>query len=261
MSHRKAHVIKVEYDGTNYSGWQRQKNGISVQHCLEQALLRLTGHSIHVLGSGRTDAGVHARGQVAHFKTTDDLFSVPKEKVIRALNSRLPKDIRITGHCIADSSFHCTKHAIYREYSYTVTIQESVFDRHFATFYPYPFDLAVLLQSGKLFLGEHDFTSFSKKNPSTLSYICNVSQCSWERINDTTFILRIGANRFVYGMVRSIVGAMLEYARGTFSQKDIQNFLHYPERLPDKKRAPLAPPEGLILETVVYPDHFGIMFT
>ena len=260
MLDRIAHVIKVEYDGTNYAGWQRQKNGLSIQHCIEQALLRLTGHSINILGAGRTDAGVHARGQIAHFKTTSEIFSVPNNKVIKALNSRLPKDIRITGHCTAESTFHSTKDAIYREYSYTLTTKESVFDRHFATFYPYPFDVITLLESGMIFLGEHDFTSYSKKNPSTLSYICNVQQCNWVQNQDSTFVLTIGANRFVYGMVRSIVGAMLEYARGTFTKQEIQDYLASPMRLTDKKRAPLAPPEGLVLEKVYYPDKCKIIF-
>jgi len=260
MSKRITHVLKVEYDGTNYSGWQRQKNGLSIQHVIEQALYRLTGHDIHVLGSGRTDAGVHAKGQVAHFKTTDEVFSVPDSKVVRAINSRLPKDVRIISHCLADASFHCTRDAVYREYSYTLTNHESVFERHFATFYPYPFSVEKLMSSNTLFAGEHDFTSFSKKNPSTLSYICNVKNCAWQQINDSTFVLRIGANRFVYGMVRSIVGAMLEYSRGTLTSEEIKQLLHNPERIATKKRAPLAPPEGLVLEKVEYPDHLGILF-
>lgn len=258
MSERVTHVLKVEYDGTHYSGWQRQKNGLSIQHVIEQALYRLTGHDIHILGSGRTDAGVHAKGQVAHFKTTDDIFSVPHSKVVRAINSRLPKDVRIVSHCTADSSFHCTRDAIYREYSYTLTNHESVFERHFATFYPYPFSVEKLLTSSSFFIGEHDFTSFSKKNPSTLSYVCDVRNCSWKKINDSMYVLSIGANRFVYGMVRSIVGAMLEYARETLSSEDINQYLKHPERISSKKRAPLAAPEGLVLEKVEYPEHCGI---
>lgn len=258
MSKRITHVLKVEYDGTNYSGWQRQKNGLSIQHAIEQALYRLTGHEIHVLGSGRTDAGVHAKGQVAHFKTTNEVFSVPESKIVKAINSRLPNDVRILSHCLADASFHCTRDAVYREYSYTFTNHESVFERHFATYYPYPFSIEKLISSNDLFVGEHDFTSFSKKNPSTLSYICNVKHCAWRQINDSTFILRIGANRFVYGMVRSIVGAMLEYSRGTLSSDEIIQLLHKPERISNRKRAPLASPEGLVLEKVHYPDHLGI---
>ena len=115
MSNRITHVLKVEYDGTNYSGWQRQNNGNSVQQEIEEALKKLTGHEIHVLGSGRTDAGVHARGQIAHFKSTNEIFSVPEDKIIRAINSRLPKDIRIVGHCIPLCNFHCTRDAVYRE--------------------------------------------------------------------------------------------------------------------------------------------------
>jgi tRNA pseudouridine38-40 synthase len=260
MSNRITHVLKVEYDGTNYSGWQRQHNGMSVQHTIENALKKLSGHEITILGSGRTDAGVHARGQIAHFKAPQEHFSVPQDKIVRAINSRLPKDVRIVGHCIPKGDFHCTRDAIYREYSYAMTRQEHVFNRQFTTFYPYPLDEHVLMSSGELFLGEHDFTSFSKYNPSTKSYVCSVSLCQWEHVRDGEFALHIGANRFVYAMVRSIVGAMLEYARGTITKDEIIALLNQPLRNATVKRAPVAEPQGLVLEQVRYPDHFGIYF-
>jgi tRNA pseudouridine38-40 synthase len=258
MSNRITHALKVEYDGTNYSGWQRQPNSNSVQQEIEHALKKLTGHEIQVLGSGRTDAGVHARGQIAHFKTPIEIFSIPEEKIIRAINSRLPKDIRILGHCIPHGDFHCTRDAIYREYSYSVTKTEHVFNRYFTTYYPYPLDEEKLLSSGKFFLGEYDFTSFSKINLSTISYVCNVSVCEWECSQYGEYILHIGANRFVYAMVRSIVGAMLEYARGTISENEIVHLLEVPQRNSQLKRTPVAEPQGLVLEKVIYPEHFGI---
>lgn len=259
MSERITHVLKIEYDGTHYSGWQRQSNGKSVQQTIEDALKKLTGHEIHVLGSGRTDAGVHARGQIAHFKTSREIFSVPQDKIIRAINSRLPKDVRILGHCIPYGDFHCTRDAIYREYSYSMSQIEHVFQRYFTTYYPYPLDESILLSSGAIFIGEHDFTSFSKNNPSTRSYVCNVTKCEWHKVNDT-YILHIGANRFVYAMVRSIVGSMLEYARGTVTQEELKTLLSTPIRNALMKRMPVAEPQGLILEKVVYPEHFGIHF-
>ena len=259
MTERITHVLKIQYDGTQYAGWQRQHNAQSIQQTIETALFKLTGHEIHILGSGRTDAGVHARGQIAHFKTSVDIFSIPKDKIVKAINSRLPKDIRIIGHCISKSDFHCTRDAIYREYSYSMSSKEDVFNRYFTTYYPYPLDESLLLSSGSLFIGQHDFTSFSKHNPSTLSYICNVSTCTWEKVGDTC-ILHIGANRFVYAMVRSIVGAMLEYARGTITQSELQTLLHDPHNTTVNKRTPVAEPHGLILEKVEYPDHFAISF-
>lgn len=259
MSERITHVLKIEYDGTHYSGWQRQSNGVSIQQTVEDALKKLTGHEIHVLGSGRTDAGVHARGQIAHFKTSKDVFSVPHDKIIRAINSRLPKDVRILGHCVPHGDFHCTRDAIYREYSYTMSQIEHVFQRYFTTYYPYPLDEILLLSSGELFIGEHDFTSFSKNNPSTKSYICNVKRCEWKKVDDT-YILHIGANRFVYAMVRSIVGAMLEYARGTIMREDLMKLLNEPKRDAILKKTPVAEPQGLVLEQVVYPEHYGIQF-
>lgn len=260
MKERITHVLKVHYDGTQYSGWQRQNNAQSVQQTIEEALFKLTGHELTVLGSGRTDAGVHARGQIAHFKTSSDVFSIPEDKILRAINSRLPKDIRIIGHCIPIGDFHCTRDAIYREYSYSVSRSENVFNRYFTTYYPYPLDESLLLNSGSIFLGEHDFTSFSKINPSTISYICNVSTCEWSTFDDG-YRLHIGANRFVYAMVRAIVGAMLEYARGTISKEDLLLLLHDPNGTSVKRRTPVAEPHGLVLEKVIYPDHFSINFS
>ena len=260
MSERITHVLKIEYDGTHYSGWQRQSNGMSVQQTIEDALKKLTGHEIPIIGSGRTDAGVHARGQVAHFKTPAEIFSIPRNKIVRAINSRLPKDIRILAHCIPLGDFHCTRDAMYREYSYSISQIEHVFQRYFTTYYPYTLNESRLHSSGELFLGEHDFTSFSKKNPSTKSYICNVKKCEWRKSGDI-FTLHIGANRFVYAMVRSIVGAMLEYARGTISKEELIRLLNHPTRSALMKRPPVAEPQGLVLEKVEYPEHFGIHFS
>ena len=260
MSERITHVLKVEYDGTHYSGWQRQSNGISIQQTIENALIKLTGNEIPIIGSGRTDAGVHARGQVIHFKTTADIFSIPHDKIVRAINSRLPKDIRILEHCIPNGDFHCTRDAMYREYSYAVSQVEHVFQRLFTTYYPYPLDESRLFTSGNIFIGEHDFTSFSKYNPSTKTYVCNVKKCEWIK-SGNIYTLHIGANRFVYAMVRSIVGAMLEYARGALSQEELMRLLNNPIRNASKKRTPIAEPQGLVLEKVLYPEHFGINFS
>lgn len=260
MSERITHVLKVEYDGTHYAGWQRQSNGMSVQQTIEDALKKLTGNEIPIIGSGRTDAGVHARGQVAHFKVPIEIFSIPHDKIVRAINSRLPKDIRVLEHSIPQGDFHCTRDAMYREYSYAVSQVEHVFQRYFTTYYPYPLDESRLLSSGSIFFGEHDFTSFSKNNPSTKSYVCNVTKCEWRKSGDI-FILHIGANRFVYAMVRSIVGAMLEYARGTISKEELIRLLNHPTRNALMKRTPVAEPQGLVLEKVLYPEHFGINFS
>ena len=249
MSNRIIHVLKVEYDGTNYSGWQRQTNGNSVQQSIEEALKKLTGHEIHVLGSGRTDAGVHARGQIAHFKTPIEMFSVPEDKIIRAINSRLPKDIRILGHCIPKGDFHCTRDAIYREYSYTMTCIEHVFNRYFSTYYPYPLDEEKLLASGDLFIGEHDFTSFSKVNTDVKTNICTVTKAQWVRVDEFNYYFEITADRFLRNMVRAAVGTLIEIGSGKSCPESILDVLEEKDR---GAAAISVPAHGLFLWEVLY---------
>jgi len=261
MSNRITIVFSIEYNGTQYSGWQKQLNGKSIQGTLEEALCSIISLPLSIIGSGRTDAGVHAKAQIAH--TTLDLsdITIPIDKLQKALNSKLPKDIRINGLCTTISDFHCTKHAVYREYSYTISTKESVFDKDFTTYIKYPLNVDKLFEIGNIFLGTHDFTSFSKNNPSTNSYVCDVSLCEWKSMKNTNYYrLSIGANRFVYAMVRSLTGTMIDYARGIISKEDILFKLENPSRNPSIKRSAIAPASGLVLEKIIYPEFYGIHF-
>ena len=152
MSNRITIVFSIEYNGTQYSGWQKQLNGKSIQGTLQDALCSIISLPLSIIGSGRTDAGVHAKAQIAH--TTLDLsdITIPIDKLQKALNSKLPKDIRINGLCTTISDFHCTKHAVYREYSYTISTKESVFDKDFTTYIKYPLDEDKLFEIGNVFL-------------------------------------------------------------------------------------------------------------
>jgi tRNA pseudouridine38-40 synthase len=251
-------VLRIEYDGTAYSGWQKQKNGLGIQQILEQAIEKITGAPIEITGAGRTDAGVHAKGQIAHFRCSR--FSVPDQKIIQAINTRLPKDIRVNAYCTdASPDFHSTRDAFYREYSYTITRKPDCFHARFRTPVLYPFSVDNLFGSSAFFLGEFDFTSFSKNNPSTRHYICRVSKCEWHEIEkDNVYKLIIGADRFVYSMVRSIAGTMLDYARGACSAQDIEFRLRQPGRN-NTKRRPVADARGLILENILYPEKCGLI--
>ena len=240
MSNRIAIVFSIEYNGTQYSGWQKQQNGKSIQGIIEEALCSITSLPLSIIGSGRTDAGVHAKSQIAHTKLDPSDISIPIDKLQKALNSKLPKDIRINGLCTTTSDFHCTKHAMYREYSYTISTKESVFDKDFTTYIKY---------------------SFSKNNPSTSSYVCDVSVCEWKQLKHMNYYrLHIGANRFVYAMVRSLTGTMIDYARGIITKEDILYRLENPSRNPSIKRSAIAPASGLVLEKIIYPELFGIHF-
>jgi len=232
-------AIKIVYDGTRYSGWQIQNNSPTIQSVIENALLSISGERINIVGAGRTDAGVHSFGQVASFSINDSL-SIPIEKLCVALNSNLPPDIRIVNSAITKNDFNARFSAIGREYIYYLTNCYSVFSRFYRGFIKYPFDAELLTSSGDLFLGKHDFTGFSKYNSSTKNYFCNIVHCKWSFGSENLFILKIVADRFVYGMVRSIVGSMIAFSRSKINENNIKHQLNNAVRKPF---APLAPPE------------------
>lgn len=246
---RRTIVFLIEYDGTNYSGWQRQKNSISIQETIEKAIEIVSHKKIFVIGAGRTDAGVHALAQVAHARI-DNNFPIPEKKLASAINSTLPPDIRILDAKIIDSMFHATKDAIAREYLYLVSTTNTVFFRNYALYFPFDLDLNLLNKSAEIFIGEHDFTPFAKKNPSTKSYICCVEISNWKKLSDNLFLYNIKANRFVYGLVRSLVGIMLDVARG---RRNIEEVRYALETKVKKFPSPLAKEKGLFLGKVYYP--------
>lgn len=243
-------VLKIEYDGTRYAGWQRQKNAMSVQQKIEEALKLLTNQDLKIIGAGRTDAGVHASGQIAHSRLVDRL-GIHLEKLTNAINFYLPEDIRILDSRIIDYQFHSTKDAQSREYNYFIHTLDKPLLRHFSTLIQSRIDFDLLFNSAIIFLGEKDFTTFSKLNKSTLDYHCNVQVCQWFKINEVYYKLIIRANRFVYGMVRGIVGAMIEIARGKMKIDEVEEALAKKDR---NFTCPMAPAKGLILTNVFYPD-------
>ncbi len=243
-------AILIEYDGLNYSGWQIQPNGISIQETLENALTKLYKRKISIIGAGRTDAQVHAYGQVANFKVPEN--NIPFEKIPVAINSLLNPDIRVLKAKEVPLEFNSRFDAIAREYVYKIALKYSVFKRNFYTYIPYQLNIEKLFAIADLFLGEHNFTAFSKHNPDTNSYICNVEFSRWEKIDKFHYLYRIKANRFVYGMVRSIVGTMIDYARGYKSKDEIE--AAFAKQTRDKISA-LAQPFGLYLNKIFYIDN------
>jgi tRNA pseudouridine38-40 synthase len=242
-------ALLIEYDGTRYCGWQRQSNGVSIQEKIEHALTQTYGHACVLHGSGRTDAGVHGFGQTAHTVLDYHANRIPLHKVTTALNTRLPDDIRIRKVAEVPDTFHARYDAIWREYRYLISTSNSVFLRHYSWQILYPFDLDRLSEALSIMQGAHDFTAFSKHNPSTQSYICNVQLCEIAYA-EKNLEIRIRANRFVYGMCRAIIGAAVETARGgSTSLSDLRLRLESKTRI----RAPyLAPAKGLRLEHVAY---------
>lgn len=243
-------ALEIEYDGSDFAGWQLQSAGRTVQGELERAVSSLCGGAcVRVQGAGRTDSGVHAGGQVAHCLVPDS-FSVPAEKIPIALNSRLPDDVRALRVAIPGKPFHARYDACAREYSYKMSREVGVFARRFVSHIKFPFDGSRLNDCSRLFLGEHDFTAFSKFNPEQKNHASTIEAVEWTELRRDVYSLTIRANRFLYGQVRLMVGAMLDVARGKRSTDDVEQALATGK---GGKISPAAPAQGLTLERVYYP--------
>ena len=201
--------LTIAYDGTSYVGWQRQKNGVSVQELVEKAVFEITGENSNVTASGRTDAGVHANGQVAHFKTRS---SVPAERFSYALNTRLPADIRVLKSERAENDFNArfsAKKKTYRYSFYVSEIQNPLKERYALQIYPMP-SVEAMKEAAELFVGEHDFKSYSSTGSSVKSTIRTIYSINLiERENEID--IEMTGNGFLYNMVRIISGAILAY--------------------------------------------------
>lgn len=237
--------LLIEYDGTNFVGWQIQPNGRSVQGEIKKAIKQITGEDVNLIGASRTDAGVHARGQVANFKSQT---KIPLENLKKALNSILPDDIVI--HSVEDvpDDFHARYSAIEKTYRYFITQNKIAIGRNYIWFVKYEIDFQKLEECARLITGKHDFEIFSKKGTNVKNYICDVKFAEWKKENDK-LIFTITANRFLYGMVRGLVGAMIDVARGRFEIDVFKKML-----IEKSNQAELmhAPANGLFLEEVRY---------
>ena len=239
----------ISYDGTNYVGWQVQPNGISVQELLEKALNELTGETIRVEGSGRTDSGVHARAQVAHFETNARMSA---DKFAVAMNMHLPPDIRVlySEECGAD--FHARFSAKRKEYAYTVQLglHADVFTRTTALHLHYMPDIDAMQQAAQAVLGTHDFNGFKCTGSAMENTVRTVTKSEWVR-NGNYLVYRVEGNGFLYNMVRILVGTMLEIGSGKRPVTDVQKAIETGKR---SDAGATAPAHGLCLVRVVYPD-------
>ncbi len=240
-------MIQVEYDGTDFAGWQLQPDVRSVQGTLEKALESLFGQRVRVHGAGRTDTGVHAIGQVAHFEMETHLDA---NTLRRALNSELPPDVSIRDARETDTDFHSRFSASSRAYVYSIAHERISLERR-QQWIVYPeVDHVPIREAVRCLSGTHDFTAFSKYTPDQPHHFCHVFETEWdagERISR----FRIRANRFLQGMVRCIVGGLIQVGRGRMTPGQFGDVLESC----DRSRAPmLAPPHGLILTEVRYDE-------
>lgn len=246
--------LTLSYDGTQYSGWQMQPNAPSIQGHLQKAItVFLGGKAVTVIGSGRTDAGVHAMNQVAHFKIEKDLNL---NRLIKALNGLLPRDIRIKKVENVPIQFHAQYSAIGKEYHYYLYLEPVMdpFRRLYCWHVMRTLDRSLLYKAASLFVGTHDFTSFANephsgpvmKNPVRTLYRLDI--CPMEG----GIRLEFEGNGFLYKMVRNIVGSLIDVASHRLVVSDILSIFQAKDR---RRASSAAPPQGLFLAKVNYPIH------
>jgi len=243
--------LTLAYDGTDYAGWQVQPNGTAVQEVVERAIERIFGVKARVHGSGRTDAGVHALAQVAHFQIPEAHATIPLKNLRRALNDALPPDVRVLKVEQAPSSFHARYSAHEKTYRYQIYCGEVMdpFLRRWATHSPRPLDVAAMRRAARVLVGRHDFAAFSanpkREQESTVRTLKRLSVAR----RGAMVTITATADGFLYKMVRSLAGALLKVGAGKLTVEDIRRILA------SKQRTALvetAPPQGLCLVKVRY---------
>jgi len=240
--------LLIEYDGTNYLGWQVQPKGPTIQGTIEEKLALLTGETIHLIGSGRTDAGVHALGQVAHFKTQSQMDVRSFQK---ALNSLFPPDIVIRRVEEVEEGFHARKNSKSKIYEYWILNRNlrSAFHRGTAWHIPQKLDLKEMKKATWWLIGEHDFSSFRSVGSPTRTAVRKVIMAELKRSQEGLIRFEIEANGFLKQMVRSIVGTLVEVGKGKINSEEFQKILESKDR---KMAGPTAPARGLFLKEVKY---------
>lgn len=239
----------IKYDGSGYNGWQKQGNAKNtIQGTLEKVLKTITGEDVEVVGSGRTDAGVHAIGQVANFKL---IRPVKIEKLKEQLNRNLQDDICIMSMEEADSRFHSRLNAKAKKYLYRIqnTVESDVFERNYKYHYDAELDLASMEKAAEFLVGEHDFKSFCSNKHMKKSTVRTIYSIDIERNENGEVNLLYYGNGFLYHMVRIITGTLIEIGRGIREPESIKEILEKRDR---QWAGATAPACGLVLMEVEY---------
>jgi tRNA pseudouridine38-40 synthase len=241
--------ILIEYEGTRYHGWQVQPNGITIQEVLQSCLKKIIGEKRSVVGSGRTDAGVHAQGQVAHFETASKMTS---HQFLMAFNSLLPHDIVIKQVDEVPDTFHAQRSAVRKIYRYTILNRQypSALQHNQCLFVQYHLDVEAMRESTTYLEGKYDFTSFRASNCEARNPVRQINKI--DIFQDGDFInIYFDGNGFLKYMVRNIVGTLVLVGRNKIPPKQIKTILESRDR---KNAGPTARPYGLCLIEVFYDD-------
>lgn len=239
--------LTLEYDGENYHGWQRQPRVATIQGTIEEALAKILQGKVKLTGSGRTDTGVHARGQVANFKMKSH---IPLKNLKAALNSLLPEDIVVRHAVQVPDDFHARYDAQSKTYCYTILNSSfpSPFSRKYAYFFPHSLDTAAMRRAAKCLVGSHDFSSFRGAGMRRGNYLRKMKRLKVS--TEKEFIrLDMEADGFLYNMVRIIAGTLLEVGRGKMTAGEVGKILRAKDR---RQAGPTLPARGLCLVKVKY---------
>lgn len=245
------YFLDITYKGTNYHGWQKQENSNSVQAEIENALSTMFQSNISIMGSGRTDTGVHARQQIAHF---DNQTSLDTSDLAFKLNRILPNDVVVNNTKAVQAEAHARFDATLRSYEYFIHQKRDPFKVGVSYYYSKPLDFEKMNAVSKKIIGEHDFQSFSKVKTEVNNFICNIKIAEWKLHNDS-LVFYVTANRFLRGMIRALVGTLIEVGLGKMSLEEFQKVIDIKDRT---KAGRAVPPEGLFLTAVKYPAEIFI---
>ncbi len=241
--------LVLQYDGSNYHGFQRQENALTVQEIVEKAIHKLSGEKAGIICAGRTDAGVHATGQVVAFNST---ATIPGERWKMALNSFLPDDIQVLKSSVAHPDFNPRFDAISKKYVYRIFRRErgSIFYRNYALCLHSDLNLQAMEQAGQMIIGRHNFTAFCARGSSAKTFERTILELSFQ-VKGPLLSMSIEADGFLYNMVRIVMGTLLEVGRGRHEPKWVNEVIKSRDRT---KAGLTAPPQGLYLVRVNYPE-------
>ncbi len=244
------YFLDISYKGTAYHGWQNQPNALSVQEVLEQKMSLLLKHHCDTLASGRTDAGVHALQQYVHFDTEVLL----NDNFVYRLNKMLPTDIAVNALYAMQDQAHARFDAISRSYQYHIHTHKHAFNEHRSLFFPKALNLDALNEASALLLGKQDFTSFSKVHTDVYNFNCDIQKAYWVQ-HENNVVFHITGNRFLRGMVRAIVGTLLEIGTGNKPVAWMKEVIDAQNR---SCAGVAVLPHGLYLCDIAYPEHLFV---